>query len=84
VGAGQLEDHVDVSKAIPLEAALGDVVLFTSYTVHGSMPNTTNQPRRSYINGFVRASACDVGKWAFLNGTPIPITSDHDYHGIRA
>lgn len=83
-GEGQIEDHVDVSKAIPLEAAPGDVVLFTSYTVHGSMPNTTNQPRRSYINGFVHASACDVGKWAFLNGTPIPITSDHDYHGIRA
>ena len=81
---GQIEDHVDVSRAIPLEAVPGDVVLFTSYTVHGSTVNTTSRPRRSYMNGFVRASACDVGKWAFHEGVPIPITSDHDYHRIRA
>lgn len=80
---GRIEDHVDVKKAIPLEASPGDVVMFTSYTVHGSMSNTTDRPRRSYINGFVRASACDVGKWAFLDGKPVPITSDHDYHAIR-
>jgi len=80
---GQIEEHVDVSKAIPLEVAPGDVVLFTPYTVHGSTPNTTKRPRRSYINGFVRSVACDVGKWAFLDGTPVPITSDHDYCGIR-
>lgn len=80
---GQLEDHVDLSRAIPLEAAPGDVVLFTPYTVHGSTPNTTKRPRRSYINGFVRAISCEVGKWAFLDGTPVPITSDHDYSGIR-
>jgi hypothetical protein len=72
-----------VTKAIALEASPGDVVMFTSYTVHGSMPNTTDRPRRSYINGFVRASACNVGKWAFLEGKPVPITSDHDYHAIR-
>ncbi len=81
--AGQIEDHVDVSKAIALEAIPGDVVMFTSYAVHGSTANKTEQPRRSYINGFVRASACDVGKWAFLDGKPVPITSDHDYHAIR-
>lgn len=82
--AGQIEDHVDVSTAVPCEAEPGDVVMFTSYTVHGSRPNTTDKPRRSYINGFVRASACDVGKWAFLEGRPVPITSDHDYWKIRA
>lgn len=80
---GQVEDHVDVSQAVPCEAAPGDVVMFTSYTVHGSTPNTTDQSRRSYINGFVRASSCDVGKWAFLEGNPVPITSDTDYHDIR-
>ncbi len=80
---GQIEDHVDVTQAVPCEASPGDVVMFTSYTVHGSRPNTTDQPRRSYINGFVRASACDVGKWAFLEGKPVPVTSDHDYHSIR-
>ena len=80
---GEVEDQMDVSSAIPCEAMPGDVVMFTSYTVHGSVPNTTDKPRRSYINGFVRASACDVGKWAFLEGKPVPITSDSDYHEIR-
>lgn len=80
---GQLEDHIDTTKAIPCIAQAGDVVMFTSYTVHGSKPNLTNQPRRSYINGFVRSSACDVGKWAFLKGTPVPITSDRDYADLK-
>jgi ectoine hydroxylase-related dioxygenase (phytanoyl-CoA dioxygenase family) len=80
----QIEDLVDVSTAVPCEATPGDVILFTSYTVHGSTPNTTDRPRRSYINGFVRAASCDVGKWAFLDGKPVPVTSDHDYHSIRA
>tara|TARA_B100000700_G_scaffold248566_1_gene278451 strand:+ start:137 stop:442 length:306 start_codon:yes stop_codon:yes gene_type:complete len=69
---------------VALEASPGDVVMFTSYTVHGSKPNTTDQPRRSYINGYVRASACDVGKWAFLDGKAVPVTSDRDYHRIRS
>jgi hypothetical protein len=81
---GQIEDHIDVTQAAPCEASPGDVVMFTSYTVHGSKPNATDKPRRSFINGFVKASACDVGKWAFLDGKPVPITSDHDYHAIRA
>jgi hypothetical protein len=81
---GQIEDHIDVSAAFPCEASPGDVVMFTSYTVHGSRPNQTDKPRRSYINGFVRASSCDVGRWAFLEGKPVPVTSDHDYHAIRA
>jgi len=80
---GQLEDFVDTNKAIPCLAQAGDVIMFTSYTVHGSKPNLTNQPRRSYINGFVKASTCDVGKWAFLNGTPVPITSDRDYADLK-
>ena len=81
--AGQIEEHVDISTAVACEAAPGDVILFTSFTVHGSVPNTTDQPRRSYINGFVRADACTIGKWAFLDGKPVPVTSDHDYHALR-
>ena len=26
----------------------------------------------------------DLGKWAFLDGRPVPITSDRDYHALRA
>ena len=81
--SGQIEDHVDVSTAVPCLAKAGDVILFTSYTVHGSEQNQTDHPRRSYINGFVRASTCDVGKWAFLEGKPVPITCDRDYADIR-
>ncbi|MCE2441113.1 MAG: phytanoyl-CoA dioxygenase family protein [Candidatus Latescibacteria bacterium] len=80
---GGVEAQVDVSSAVTCEAMPGDVLMFTSYTVHGSSPNTTNRPRRSYINGFVRASACDVGRWAFLDGKPVPVTSDYDHHEIR-
>ena len=64
---GQVEEQVDVSQAVALEASPGDVVMFTSY-----------------INGYVRASACDVGKWAFLDGKAVPVTSDRDYHRIRS
>ena len=80
---GGVEALVDVSCAVACEAMPGDVLMFTSYTVHGSSPNVTDRPRRSYINGFVRASSCDVGRWAFLDGRPVPITSDYDYHAIR-
>jgi len=80
---GEIESLVDVGSSVACEAEAGDVILFTSYTVHGSKPNRTDRPRRSYINGFVRADACTVGKWAFLDGQPVPITSDHDYADIR-
>ena len=47
----QIEEKVDVSAAVPCHASPGDVILFTSYTVHGSTPNTIDRgarrPRRS-------------------------------------
>ena len=76
---GQIEDKIDVHTAIPCLTEPGDVLMFTPYTVHGSKPNTSHRPRRSYINGFVRADARTVGKWAFLDGQPVPITGDRDY-----
>ena len=82
--SGQAAEHVDVSTAVACEAAPGDVILFTSFTLHGSVPNSTAHPRRSYINGFVRADTCTIGKWAFLDGKPVPVTSDRDYHALRA
>ena len=33
---GQIEAHADVDAAVPCPAQPGDVLLFTSYTVHGS------------------------------------------------
>ena len=81
---GAIEDQIDTSTAIPCEAAPGDLILFTSYTVHGSVANSTNRPRRSYINGFVRSSSCTVGKWAFRTGEPLAATTSRDYRSIRA
>jgi phytanoyl-CoA hydroxylase len=80
---GQIEEHIDVSTAVACQAPAGSVILFTPYTVHGSTPNLSNQPRRSYINGFVRASSCTICKWVFLDGQGVPMTSDHDYSELR-
>lgn len=59
---GQIEDKIDVRTAIPCLTQPGDVLMFTPHAVHGYKPNTSHRPRRSYINGFVRADACTVGK----------------------
>jgi hypothetical protein len=41
--------------------------------VHGSGTNRSNHKRRFYINGYVKASDCDRGEWAFRNGRPVPL-----------
>ena len=54
------------------------VHLHSTYTVHGSYPNTTDRPRRAYINGFVRRGLCTRAPHAgcgakfrlFVNGLP--------------
>lgn len=50
----------------------GHLALWNPYLVHGSGPNHTPHERRLYINGYVRASACDRGEWAFRGGEPVP------------
>jgi hypothetical protein len=39
----------------------GDLLLFSTYTVHGSGANCSSSPRRSYINGFLRGAAAKTG-----------------------
>jgi ectoine hydroxylase-related dioxygenase (phytanoyl-CoA dioxygenase family) len=47
----------------------GDVGLWSAYTVHGGGFNTTRYlDRRLYINGFVTASNCERGEWAWNQG----------------
>jgi len=60
------EDAVDVL----LEP--GDLALWSPYLVHGSGTNRSDHKRRFYINGYVRASDCDRGEWAFRDGRPVP------------
>ena len=45
-------EGLDVAEAVPALLAPGDVALFGPYTVHGSTPNRSAQPRRVFINGY--------------------------------
>lgn len=60
------------ADAIDLLLEPGDLALWSPYLVHGSGKNTSDHKRRLYINGYVRASDCDRGEWAFRDGQPVP------------
>ena len=66
---------VSASHAIDLLLEPGDLALWSPYLVHGSGTNRSAHRRRFYINGYVRASDCDRGEWAFRNGKPVPFGS---------
>jgi hypothetical protein len=65
---GLSEDHV-----IDLLLEPGDLALWSPYLVHGSGKNVSSHKRRLFINGYVRASDCDRGEWAFRNGCPVAL-----------
>lgn len=50
---------VDPLQCLPIRMRAGDAVAFTRWTVHGSGPNTTNEPRVAYALQFYR----DDVKW---------------------
>jgi hypothetical protein len=62
---------LDPSKVIDLELEPGDVALWNVFTIHGSGSNSTQNDRRFYINGYVRAADCDRGEYAFRAGEPV-------------
>jgi hypothetical protein len=70
---GALE-AVGLSEADAIDLVLepGDLALWSPYLVHGSGANRSDHKRRFYINGYVRASDCDRGEWAFREGRPVP------------
>jgi ectoine hydroxylase-related dioxygenase (phytanoyl-CoA dioxygenase family) len=61
----------DPADVIDLELQPGDLALWSPYLVHGSGQNRAGHMRRFYINGYVRADACDRGEWAFRGGEPV-------------
>src|SRR5215212_3454510 len=67
-------DGVGLSPADAVDLLLepGDLALWSPYLVHGSGTNRSDHRRRFYINGYVRASDCDRGEWAFRDGSPVP------------
>jgi hypothetical protein len=62
---------LDPADAVDVILEPGDVALWSPYLVHGSGPNRSSHQRRLYINGYVRADACDRGEWAFRGGRPV-------------
>ena len=65
------EVGLSADDAIDLLLEPGDLALWSPYLVHGSGKNSSNHKRRLYINGYVRASDCDRGEWAFRGGEPV-------------
>ena len=63
---------LSAADAVDLVLEPGDLALWSSYLVHGSGTNSSDHPRRLYINGYVRAEDCDRGEWAFRDGKPVP------------
>ena len=61
---------LDPAKLVTLDLDPGDVALWNVYTIHGSGPNSAAVDRRFYLNGYVRATDCDRGEWAFRDGAP--------------
>lgn len=45
------------TDAIPLLMKPGDVVFFGPYTIHGSLANNSDKPRRAFINGYAYPGA---------------------------
>jgi ectoine hydroxylase-related dioxygenase (phytanoyl-CoA dioxygenase family) len=63
---------LDPADAVDVVLEPGDIALWSPFLVHGSGPNRSAHQRRLYINGYVRAEACDRGEWAFREGRPVP------------
>lgn len=63
---------LSADNAVDLVLEPGDLALWSPYLVHGSGSNRSSHKRRFYINGYVRASDCDRGEWAFRKGQPVP------------
>lgn len=68
-------DAVGLSEmeAVDVRLEPGDLAMWSPYLVHGSGTNRSAHRRRLYINGYVRASDCDRGEWAFRDGAPVPL-----------
>jgi len=52
-----VSDKFNPADAVPALMQPGDVALFGPYTIHGSETNTSDQPRRVFINGFAYPDA---------------------------
>lgn len=77
---------LSAADAIQLDLEPGDLALWNPYMVHGSGTNRSGHQRRFYINGYVRATDCDRGEWAFRDGQPVALGREPamvHYEGLR-
>ncbi|MEE3188542.1 MAG: phytanoyl-CoA dioxygenase family protein, partial [Candidatus Neomarinimicrobiota bacterium] len=45
----EIHDYYSLETALPIEAEKGDVLFFHCCTIHGSMPNTSDHPRKTIL-----------------------------------
>lgn len=56
-----------------LEQEPGDLALWGLLTVHGSLPNTSQQDRAFFLQSYVKAENAERGEWAFREGRSVPL-----------
>lgn len=62
---------LDRAEEVAIELDPGDVIIWSAYLLHGSMPNTSPVlDRRFFVVAYMRSGDCDVGDPAFRQGRP--------------
>ena len=56
-----------------VEMEPGDIAIWGLLTVHGSLPNSSDQDRAFAISSYVRAETSDRGEWAFRDRVSTPL-----------
>ena len=70
----ELAQHgITAEDIVHLEQEPGDLALWGLLTVHGSLPNTSDQDRAFLLQSYVRAENADRGEWAFRGGASVPL-----------
>ncbi len=70
----ELEAHgIGPEDMIWLEQEPGDLALWGLLTVHGSLPNASDQDRAFFLQSYVRAENSERGEWAFRDGVSVPL-----------
>ncbi|MFM9137117.1 MAG: phytanoyl-CoA dioxygenase family protein [Actinomycetota bacterium] len=61
---------IDPGSIVDVELEPGDAVIWGLLTVHGSLPNESNNDRAFALSSYVRGDTSNRGEWAFRGGVP--------------
>jgi ectoine hydroxylase-related dioxygenase (phytanoyl-CoA dioxygenase family) len=64
---------IDPASIVHLEQEPGDIALWGLVTVHGSLPNLSQQDRAFAISSYTRGDSTGRGEWAFKDGVSTPL-----------